>query len=404
MKRFFILLMVLSVVGCSAAIDPIEPPAPLAAFEAELKVEHRWVRQLGKGSHRQYLQLTPLVDGERVFLADYRGRVAAFESFSGKRLWQTRLDAVLTSGPGGHGDLLLFGGDAEVLALRKDNGDIAWRIGVSSEVLAIPAHRGDTVVVHTVDGNIIALDAASGEQRWRHSESVPTLSLRGSGNPVIVDDIVLCGTADGKVVALSLTDGRLRWEASVAVPRGRTELDRMVDVDGDLAVADGIVYAASYQGNLVAMRLSNGQLLWSRDVASATGISVDADMLYVTDTVGDVWALSRRGGGTMWKQTALHQRRLSAPIQQGNYIVMGDFEGYLHWLSKEDGRLVARTRIRQWQDYFPVEDEYTAFTAFYPEDRQVLMAPAVEGVYVFGLDKRGVLDVFELRAVASQAE
>jgi outer membrane protein assembly factor BamB len=152
------------------------------------------------------------------------------------------------------------------------------------------------------------------------------------------------------------------------------------------------------------MLFSNGQLLWSRDVASSTGISLDAEMLYVTDIAGDVWALSRRGGGTMWKQSALHQRALSAPVQQGNYIVVGDYEGYLHWLSKEDGHLAGRTRIRQWQAYFPVEDENEAFTAFYPEDRRVLMAPAVEGVYVYGLDIRGVLDAFELRPVAAEAK
>lgn len=404
MKAFAALLIPALLLGCSAAIDPTEPPAPLGEFKAELNAEHRWVRQLGKGSYEQYLQLLPLVDGERLYQADYRGRVAAYHAFSGERLWRTELEAALNAGPGGSADLLLFGGDAEVLALHKDDGTIAWRATVSSEVLSIPAQQGDTVVVHTVDGNITALDAASGQPRWRHQESVPTLSLRGSGNPVIVGDTVLCGTASGKVVALSLADGSLRWQTSVAVPRGRTELERMVDVDADLAVSDGIVYAASYQGNLVAMLLANGQLLWTREIASATGISVDAEMLYVSDTAGDVWALSRRGGGTMWKQTALHQRALSAPVQQGRYLVFGDYEGYLHWLSKEDGRLAGRTRIRQWQDYFPVEDEFAAFTAWYPEDRAVLMPPAVEGAHVFGLDKRGVLDVFRLAPIAPEAE
>lgn len=404
MKRFVTLLTVALLTGCSAAIDPTEPPAPLESFEADLKVEHRWVRQLGKGSFEQYLQLVPLVDGERIFFADYRGRVAAFKSFTGERLWKAELNVSLNAGPGGTGDLLLFGGDAEVIALSRNDGSVIWRAPVSSEVLSVPAHQDNTVVVHTVDGNIIALDAINGEKRWQYTESVPTLSLRGSGKPVIVDNTVFCGTASGKVVALGLTDGTLQWQTQVAVPHGRTELERMVDVDADLAIANGIVYAVSSQGNLVAMVQSNGQLLWSREIASASGISVDAEMLYVTDTVGDVWALSRRGGGTMWKQTALHQRSLSAPVQQGNYIVVGDYDGYLHWLSKEDGHLAARTRIRQWQDYFPVEDENDAFTAFYPEDRAVLVAPAVEGVYVFGLDKRGVLDAFQLAPATRKSD
>jgi len=403
-KALVTLLVLVMLAGCSGAIDPTEPPTPLGDFKAELKAEHRWVRQLGKGSYEQHLQLVPLVDGERVYMADNHGRVAAYQSDDGKRLWRVDLGETINAGPGGGGDLLLFGGDAEVLALRKSDGSLAWRANVSSEVLSIPAWQGSSVVVHTVDGNIIALDADSGKQRWRYSESVPILSLRGSGNPVIVGDTVLCGTANGKVVALGVQDGVLRWETSVAVPHGRTELERMVDVDADLAVADGIVYAASYQGNLVALLLSNGQLLWTHDIASSTGISVDSDMLYVTDTAGDIWALSRRGGGTMWKQTALHQRELTAPVQQGNYIVVGDYEGYLHWLNKEDGHIAGRTRIRQWQDYFPVEDESTDLNDNYPEDRAVQMPPAIDGLRVFGLDKRGVLDAFRLSPVAQKAE
>lgn len=404
MKPHFLILMVGLVAGCTSAIDPVEPPQPLTVFTAELKAEHRWVRQLGKGSYQQYLQLTPLVDGERVFQADNRGRVAAYQAFTGERLWQVELDAPINAGPSGSGKLLLFGGDAEVIALDKQDGTLAWRAPASSEVLSLPVQQGDTVVVHAVDGNIIALDAASGRQRWRHSETVPTLSLRGSGNPVIVDDLVLCGTANGKVVALGLADGMLRWQTTVAVPHGRSELERMVDVDADLAVADGIVYAASYQGNLVAMTLVGGQLIWTRDIASASGITVDRDMLYVSDTASDVWALSRRGGGTMWKQSALHQRALTAPVQQGNYLIVGDYDGYLHWLSKEDGHLAARARIQQWQAYFPVPESFDTRPSAYPEDRAVLTPPVVEGVYAFGLDKRGVLDVFRLSPIAPVAE
>ncbi len=404
MKRFYPILVVSLLAGCSSAIDPVEPPQALTVITPELKAEHRWVRQLGKGSLTQHLQLIPLVDGERVYQADKRGGVAAYQAFSGEPLWRVELDAPINAGPSGSGDLLLLGGDAELIALHKQDGSIAWRTEVSSEVLSLPAQQGEYVVVHTVDGNIIALDANSGRQRWRHSESVPTLSLRGGGNPVIVDGLVLCGTANGKVVALDLKEGMLRWQTTVAVPSGRSELERMVDVDADLAVADDVVYAVSYQGNLVAMTLAGGQLMWNREIASATGISVDSEMLYLTDKDGDVWALSRRGGSTMWKQSALHQRALTAPVQQGNYLIVGDYEGYLHWLNKEDGRIVARARVRQWQEYFPVEDEFAAGGAFYPEDRAVQMPPAVQGVFAFGLDKRGVLDVFRMSPIAPAAE
>ncbi len=404
MKAFYSLLMLSLLAGCSSAINPVEPPQPLTVITPELKAEQLWLSQLGKGNYTQQLQLVPLADGERVYQADNIGRVVAYETSSGEHLWRVELDAPINSGPVSSGELLLFGGDAEVIALKRRDGSLAWRSAVSSEVLSLPAYQDNTVVVHTVDGNIFALDANDGRLRWRHSESVPTLSLRGSGNPVIVDGLVLCGTANGKVLALGLNDGVLRWQNTVAIPRGRSELERMVDVDADLAVADGVVYAVSYQGNLVAMTLAGGQLMWSREIASATGISVDSGLLYVTDIGGDVWALSRRGGATMWKQDALHQRGLTAPVQQGNYLIVGDYEGLLHWLSKEDGRIVARAKIRQWYENFPVKDEFDAWSAIYPEDRAVLVPPAVQGVYVFGLDKRGVLNVFRMSPVASAPE
>lgn len=404
MKAFYLILLVSLLAGCSSAINPIEPPRPLTVITPQLKVEHTWVRQLGKGSYSQHLQLVPFVDSERVFQTDNHGRVAAYKASTGEKLWRVDLDTTINVGPSGSEELLLFGGDAEVIALHKQDGSLAWRAAVSSEVLSLPVQKGGTVVVHAIDGNIVGLDAKSGRQRWRHSEAVPILSLRGSGNPVVVGELVLCGTANGKVVALGLDDGTLRWQTTVAVPHGRSELERMVDVDADLAVADGIVYAVSYQGNLVAMTLSGGQLMWSREIASATGISVDRAMLYVTDKDSNVWALSRRGGATMWKQDALYQRALTAPAEQGNYIIVGDFDGFLHWLSKEDGQIVARSRIQQWPAYFPVEDELADWGESYPEDRAVLAPPVVEGTFVYGLDKRGVLDVFRVSTIATAAE
>jgi outer membrane protein assembly factor BamB len=154
-KRLYPILIAAFVTGCSSAIDPMEPPQPLTVFTPELRVDHRWVHQLGKGNYQQYLQLPPLVDGERVFQADHRGRVVAYRAISGERLWRVELEATLNSGPSGSEELLLFGGDAEVLALNKQDGAVVWRAPVSSEVLSLPVQRGDTVVVHSVDGNIM---------------------------------------------------------------------------------------------------------------------------------------------------------------------------------------------------------------------------------------------------------
>ncbi|MCW9089191.1 MAG: PQQ-binding-like beta-propeller repeat protein, partial [Gammaproteobacteria bacterium] len=262
MKVFFVVIPLLLLAGCSSSIDPLEPPAALTTIVTPgLEISHRWVRQLGRGSGGQHLKLAPYVDGERVFAANQSGRVEAFDSADGKSLWRVDLGAPVNAGPGADGELLLLGGDAEVIALNKRDGTLRWRTPVSSEVLSVPQQRGGFVVVHSVDGNITALSTDSGERLWQHREAVPTLSLRGSGNPYMLNDAVLVGTANGKVIALRLDDGTLLWEAVVAAPRGRTELERIVDVDAELALADGVVYASSHQGSLAAIALSSGQLL-----------------------------------------------------------------------------------------------------------------------------------------------
>ena len=395
--------MVAVLSGCSGKVAPINPPTPLTELEPELRVEHRWVRQLGRGSHQYHLKLQPTADAERVFAANHDGRVEAFAGQKGERLWRVDLDTALNAGPVEGGELLLLGGMAEVIALHKADGSIAWRSPVGSEILARPAWHREVIVVHGGDGRIIGLDANSGEERWQHQESVPSLSLRGAGDPLIVgDEGVLVGTATGKLVALSLHEGALLWEVTIATPRGRTELERIADIDADMALADGVVYVSSYQGVLAAVALAGGQILWNRDIASSTGIIVDREHLYVTDTDGTVWALLRQSGATMWRQQAMQYRSLSAPIHQGSYLIVGDYDGYLHWLHKEDGRLAARTRIQDWREYWPIPDDMTRLDESRKVDRAVSVPPAVRGVRVFAQDKRGVLDVFEVTRVEAQ--
>lgn len=405
MKSLFVLIPLLLLAGCTSSIDPLEPPAELTTIVSpQLDVTHHWVQQLGKGSGKQYLKLAPYVDGERVFAANHTGLVEAFAGNDGSRLWQVALGSVINAGPGDGDELLLFGGDAEVIALSKSDGQVVWRTPVSSEVLSIPQRQENVVVAHCVDGNVVALDAKSGERLWQHRESVPTLSLRGSSDPYLLSDAALIGTANGKVIALSMRDGHLIWDTVIAEARGRTELERMVDVDAEMAVSDGVVYASSYQGNLAAIALATGRMLWNRDIASSSGITLDREYLYVTDINGDIWSLSRRNGGTMWKQDILHRRSLSAPVQQGKYLIVGDFDGYLHWLDKQDGTLVARKRVQNWDAYWPIKNPEDEMNPDYKEDRAILLPPAVEGRNVFGLDKRGVLDTFSVAPVEREAE
>jgi outer membrane protein assembly factor BamB len=176
----------------------------------------------------------------------------------------------------------------------------------------------------------------------------------------------------------------------------------MVDVDAEMAEADGVIYAAAFQGQVAAIRRDNGQLIWNRDISSQTGIVLDGTHLYLTDEAGDVWALSRRNGATLWKQSVLHRRSLSKPAQQGRYLVLGDYDGYMHWLNKEDGSLAARTRVRNWQEHFPVKEE-KASQIHYVEERSLLVPPLVEGTRVYGFDLRGVIDAYDV-SIAERSE
>ncbi|HEY0721361.1 MAG TPA: outer membrane protein assembly factor BamB [Gammaproteobacteria bacterium] len=384
----------LTLAACGSSPESIEPPAPLAAFTPELTVQPQWVVRLGKGGDGYFVKLPPLLDAGRVYAANEAGEVAAFDARRGTRLWRNRLGTALYVGPADGGDVVLLGGREEVIALAKRDGSVAWRVNVGNEVLAAPVRAGDTVIARTVDGKVHAIDVPTGNIRWRFSQEVPALSLRGISTPLVVGDMVVSGFANGKVIALALTDGAQLWEAVIAVPRGRNELERMVDVDAQLTARGDLLFAAGYHGQLAALSLRSGQLLWSREISSWSGSALAEDNLYLSDDKGDLWALSSRNGATLWKQTALHARTLSVPVVQGDYLVVGDYDGYLHWIARDDGRIVARVRVEDADYYWPVPSDEPQNE--YHEDRTVLAPPVVAGDTVYAMDKRGVLAVFQV--------
>jgi len=386
-------ILLIALAGCGSS-PTMEPPAPLGEFKPELSVKPQWEVRIGKGGDRYFVKLPPLLDAGRVYGADIAGDVASFDARTGSRLWRTALETAIYAGPADGGDVVLLGGREEVIALSKRDGRVAWRVNVGNEVLAAPVRAGDTVIARTVDGKLQAIDVPSGNIRWRFSQDVPALSLRGISTPLVTGDMVVSGFANGKVIAVSLADGTQRWEAVTAVARGRNELERMVDVDGQLVVRGDLLFAVSYHGHLVALSLANGQMLWSRDISSWSGSAVADDTIYVSDDKGDLWAIAGRNGATLWKQTALHARRLTAPVAQGDYLVIGDYDGYLHWIAREDGHIAARVRVEDWDYYWPVPSEDSVVNE-YPEERTLLAAPVVAGDTVYAMDKRGVLAVFQ---------
>lgn len=322
------------------------PPAPLQPLHTQVHLKTIWSASLGDGSGGQYVKLVPAADGSRIYVCARDGEVAAFDAKTGKRVWKTDTKAQISGGIGvGDGLLLVGTSDARVIALDEKTGKPRWHATVSSEVLSAPQANSGVVVAQTVDGNVTGLSASDGHELWVYDRSVPVLSLRGTATPTFVDGGVLAGFASGKLVALNAKNGDLIWATTVAEPSGRSELSRMVDIDSKPEVAGGVVYTVTYQGRVAAFNLSNGNPIWARKMSSYAGLSVDGGQVYITDADSDVWALDRNSGASVWKQDKLHNRGLTAPTPFGKYLAVGDFQGYLHLLSKADGSLQARIRL-----------------------------------------------------------
>ncbi len=342
--------------ACSSS--NVEPPTPLTEFRPELAVKTIWSRRIGRGVDEQDLRLRPHLAGEVLYANDYRGIVAALQADTGELLWKVDLDTALTSGPGdGEGMVAIGTADGQVIALAAEDGRELWRAQLSSEILAPPAVGGGMVVAHTVDGKLFALAADDGRQRWIYDRTVPTLTLRGTSSPVILTDIVVDGFASGKVALLALRDGRVLWEKSIAVPRGRSELERMVDIDGSPLIIGSVLYVVSYQGRAAAIDLQTGRVLWSRPMSSATGLVADEKALYLTDDQDRVWSLDRASGAPLWQQDALQHRVLTAPVLLDESVVVADREGFVHWLARNDGHFQVRFKAASGIRIAPVPND-----------------------------------------------
>ncbi|MCK5355983.1 MAG: outer membrane protein assembly factor BamB, partial [Methyloprofundus sp.] len=293
------------------------------------------------------VNLLPAIIDDAIFAADRKGLVEARNINTGDLIWEQETELELSGGIGqGYETVLLGSSDGEVISLNSKTGEIKWKARVSSEILAMPVVGYGLVIVRTVDGRITALDELTGESVWSFERNVPALSIRGTGVPLVVSDSVIAGYANGKLLALNLKNGKNLWETTLVIPRGRSEIERLVDLDTDPIEVDDVIYIASYQGGVSSILAVDGDVLWTNsDISSHSGLSYDWRYLYLTDSVSDVWQLDQRSGGSLWKQEALHQRRLTAPVAYQNYVVVADFEGYVHWLADDDGRQLGRVQV-----------------------------------------------------------
>ena len=341
-------------------------PAELTKLANPIAVQRLWSTGVGDGEDKSWLRVHPALDGNRLYALGDKGNVLAIDATTGKKLWQVAAVDVkadgsrwklwrkrvneggVTGGPGfGDGMVVVGGRNGEVVALDAATGAKRWSTKVTSEVLSAPLVMSDRIVVRSNDGRVFGLDPADGSRKWVFDRGLPTLTVRGNSAPVAWQGAAFIGYDDGTVVALRGQDGIKVWEQTVSEPDGRTELDRVADIDGELQVGVNEIFAASFHGQTVALTASNGNPIWNRDLGSYSGIAMLADRLIISDKDGNVWAIDRATGNAVWKQDALARRQLTTPVVQGDYAVVGDLEGYLHWLRLDTGEIVGRARVEK---------------------------------------------------------
>ncbi|WP_456375538.1 outer membrane protein assembly factor BamB [Thiolapillus sp.] len=354
MRWLLLPLLAWTLAGCGTMADPTtwfgddDPslePADLVDFTPVVKPQRRWSLDIGD-TGTAFSRLAPVVQDGMLYAISAEGDLYALDAETGAVSWKRETGLPASAGPGVGGGLVVVGTrEAQVVAFSAETGEERWRKDLSSEILAAPAVADDVVVVHTADGKLFGLNSLSGEQLWLYDHKVPVLTLRGSSSPVISGGTVYCGLAGGKMVALALDSGLVEWERHITVPSGRSDLERMVDVDADPLVYSGTVYGAAYQGDVAAMGEGSGNIFWKRKMSVYTDMAVNWQQLAVTDAKGHVWSLDPDSGAARWRQQDLQNRGLTAPAIQGDYTVVGDFEGYLHWLSSADGSMAARMDV-----------------------------------------------------------
>ncbi len=345
MKLIILLSLVLTLISCGGSVDNAEPPAVLVDFKESYKLKLLHEITYG-GSLSQYIRIDPLELKKEIIFSDSKGQVTVFDKNNFTIRWQKKLNVNFTSAIGGNNNLYLIGTrSGEVIALNPVNGDIAWRVRVSSEVLTRPVMSNNTVIVKTVDGQLTALNAQTGKQKWIYQREVPALSVRGGGAPYILQDKLITGLDNGKIVVLNVETGILFWEKTITIPRGRSEVERLVDLDADLIVNDNVIYIAGFQGRIVALDLKSGGFLWAKKMSVTKNMTLENNRLYITDDNSHIWALDATTGATVWKQTDFSSRKLTSPVIMGDDILIADFQGYLHIIAKSDGHQLARAQI-----------------------------------------------------------
>ncbi|TQV86893.1 outer membrane protein assembly factor BamB [Aliikangiella coralliicola] len=340
-----IIVAVILVSGCSDEVDIYEPD-PLVELDNQFETEELWSVSIGDGTTDTTVKVSPVFAYGKIFVAENSGQIAAVNHENGDIVWRTELETEIGGGPAVANDLVAVGTQhGELVVLSAEDGSIKWRKSVSSEVISSPAIGDGYVVVNSVDGKITAFDAETGEQKWFYDQLIPSLTLRGNSSPVIAGGGAISGFSNGKLAVFLLQNGRMAWEKTITAPIGRSEIQKLVDVDIRPQVAGANIYVASYNGNLASLDARNGEVNWQRELSTFQEITVSELILLVTHENSFVSAVNRDNGIILWTQKSLHRRQLTPPVAVGDKVAAADFEGYLHWFSRQNGEMLSREQI-----------------------------------------------------------
>lgn len=363
MKRIALIaaLALLGLAACSSKKVNIKPPHELVKFTPTATVTQLWKSRVGDGAGDSGIRLRPAYADGAVYAASVDGTVQAFDADTGKTLWKhhspnhgwfgwgdaKRKDAFYAGGPAVENGLFVIGTlDGHVYALDAKTGEKRWQATVTSEVITAPTIVGQRVVIRTNDGKVFCLNADTGKQEWVYDQStVPLFSLRGNGSLLVAKGVVFFGSDDGHLVALRLDNGEKLWDVPLAMGEGRTDIERLNDADSSVLLQGNTLYAAAYHGELTAIDGPNARPLWKHKFSTYVSLDISGTTLVGVDDASNVWAFDTSTGADLWKQDKLEWRWLTGPSIQGNYVVVGDLKGYLHWMQIGDGKLAARDRL-----------------------------------------------------------
>lgn len=362
-----ILLCAVLLSGCSMFSKKTgQEPLELESFKATAKLSSVWSKDVGAGQSMGFTQLTPAIDGDKIFVVDHEGIVTALDRNKGKVLWSKNIsnewtgiigsvvhffrEPDLNSGITGgisSGDGLLFVGSyaGEVIAVSALDGKEVWRKQLKGEISSVPQTNGQVVAVQTMNGKLFVLDAKTGADLWFFENPPPVLTLRGTAAPIVTDTAIYAGFANGRLMAFNPSNGLILWDQRLALPKGRSELDRMVDIHGSPLLKDGILYVGTYQGRIAALARGTGNPLWGQEGSTSENLAVSDDKLFVSHSDGKIIAYNLTSGEVVWSNEKFLRRGLGGPQVFGDYLAVVDFEGYLHVLNQADGELVARTHV-----------------------------------------------------------